>query len=321
MAETPQQAETPWHAAGRQAGTAIKLIGNAVSCWSAHRGATMGAAIAFYTLFSMGPVLIIAIAIAGYFYGRDAAQVELMTEIQALMGPNAATAVGAVIESAQIDNQPTWHTLLALGTSIFAATTVFSELKGSLDVIWGTRKHKHSSVYLLVKTRLLSFGIVVSAGFVLLVSLLVSTGLTLVQSRYAGWFGNQLAIMAIVNAAVTMAVVTLLFAAIYKLLPDRFIPWRDVWFSSIITAALYMGGKSLIALYLGTTAVGSSYGAAGALVLVLVWIFYAAQIFLFGAELARQVTIFRTGTRAADKQAARREARSLDPTPVAATDN
>ncbi|UXY15125.1 YihY/virulence factor BrkB family protein [Chitiniphilus purpureus] len=283
--------------AGRRVMVAGRLLKAAAGCWSAHRASTMGAAIAFYTLFSMGPVLIIAIAIAGYFYGRDAAQLELLSEIQALMGPNAAVAVSAVIDSAQISGQPTWHTLLALGTSIFAATTVFSELKGSLDVIWGTRSQRQG-VLTLLRARLLSFGIVVSAGFVLLASLLVSTALNLMQDRYAAWFGEGLLLMELANLLVTLAVVTLLFASIYKLLPDEPIPWRDVWFSALITAGLYMVGKSLIALYLGTTAVGSSYGAAGALVLVLVWIYYAAQIFLFGAELARQVTILRSGMRA-----------------------
>ncbi|WP_148717290.1 YihY/virulence factor BrkB family protein [Chitinolyticbacter meiyuanensis] len=273
--------------------TVARLLWAALSSWSEHRGASMGAAIAFYTLFSMGPVLIIAISIAGWFYGENVARSELLNEVGALMGPNATAAVAAVIDSSAFAPTVSWQALIAIGTSVFAATTVFNELKSSLDVIWGTRRHRHGTVFQQAKARLLSFGIVVSTGFILLVSLLLSTALTLLQARYAGWFGEMLWLMDLAGTLLTSAVVTLLFAAIYKLLPDQIIPWRDVWLSAVITAALYMAGKTLLTLYLGTTAVGSAYGAAGALVLVLVWIFYAAQIFLYGAELAHQVTLYR----------------------------
>ncbi|HSC78805.1 MAG TPA: YihY/virulence factor BrkB family protein, partial [Chitinolyticbacter sp.] len=275
-----------------------RLLVATVTSWSEHRGASMGAAIAFYTLFSMGPVLIIAISIAGYFYGENTARVELLAEIAALMGPNAASAVSAVIDSTAFAPRASWQALLAVLTSVFAATTVFNELKSSLDVIWGQRKHRHGSIFQQARARLLSFSIVVSAGFLLLVSLLLSTALALLESRYAVWFGDLLWVLDIVSTTITSIVVTLMFAAIYKLLPDQQIAWRDVWLSAAITTALYMGGKSLLTWYLSTTAVGSAYGAAGALVLVLVWIFYATQIFLFGAELARQVTLLRAAERA-----------------------
>lgn len=267
----------------------LRLLLRAAISWSDHRAATMGAAIAFYTLFSMGPVVVIAIAIAGSFYGHDAAQAGLLSQVQGLFGPQAARSVSAVIQTANQPDRAVWQTTLAIATSLFAATTVFTELKGSLDIIWDSPSPPHMSLWRLVRTRLLSFGIVLSVGFILLVSLLLSTLLAALESRYGHFLGISIWLLSVVNYAVTTLVVSLLFAAIFKFLPEQQVAWRDVWRGALVTACLYMAGKGLIAFYLGTSSVASSYGAAGTMVLILLWMFYSAQVFLYGAELSREM--------------------------------
>ncbi|MGQ5524990.1 YihY/virulence factor BrkB family protein [Chitinimonas sp. PSY-7] len=260
--------------------TGCRIVGRA-------SGFDHGAAIAFYTLFSMGPVLVIAIAIAGSFYGDAAAQAGLLAQVQALLGQQAASAVSLVIQGANQPDRATWQTILAVATSLFAATTVFTELKSSLDVIWDAPKNQQQGIFALIRSRLLSFGIVLSVGFILLVSLLLSTVIAAVESRYGQWFGMSVTVLSLISNLVTTLIVTLLFAAIFKLLPACPVAWKDVWRGAFLTVCLYMLGKGLIAMYLGTTALASSYGSAGTLVLILLWMYYSAQVFLYGAELSR----------------------------------
>jgi len=267
----------------------FRLLLRAAISWSNHRASTMGAAIAFYTLFSMGPIVAIAIAIAGSFYGHDAAQAGLLSQVQGLLGQQAARAVNAVIQSANQPDRAVWQTTLAIATSLFGATTVFTELKGSLDIIWDTPAPAHMSIWHLVRSRLLSFGIVLSVGFILLVSLLISTLLAALESRYGHFLGVSIWLLSAVSYTVTTLVVCLLFAAIFKFLPEQHVAWQDVWRGALLTACLYMVGKGLIAFYLGTTSVVTSYGAAGTMVLILLWMFYSAQVFLYGAELSREM--------------------------------
>ena len=267
-----------------------RVLMRVFAAWSEHRASSMAASIAFYTMFSMGPVLVIAIAIAGSFYGHAAAQAGLLRQVQALLGAQAALAVTAVIESAaRQTDQAFWHTLLAIGTSIFAATTVFTELKSSLDIIWGMPKSPEKGIWALISSRLLSFGIVLSFGFILLVSLLLSTVMTVVGDHYGQFFGISVWLLNCLSFGISTLVVTLLFAAIFKLLPESRVAWEDVWRGALLTACLYMFGKSLIAMYLGTTALASSYGAAGTLVLILLWVYYSSLVFLFGAELSHEI--------------------------------
>ncbi|WP_158229064.1 YihY/virulence factor BrkB family protein [Chitinimonas sp. BJB300] len=293
----------------------MRLFAQAAIAWSDHRAATMGAAIAFYTLFSMGPVLVIAIAIAGSFYGDAAAQAGLLSQVQALLGQQVATAVGSVIQGANQPDRATWQTILAVATSLFAATTVFTELKSSLDIIWDVPKSQQEGVVALIRSRVLSFGIVLSVGFILLVSLLLSTIIAAVESRYGQWFGMSVAVLSLVSNIVTTLVVTMLFAAIFKLLPACPVAWKDVWRGALLTACLYMLGKGLIAMYLGTTALASSYGAAGTLVLILLWMYYSAQVFLYGAVLSREMAKQRAINLAA---AEREEVSSAAPEPFTA---
>lgn len=259
--------------------------------WVEHRASTMGAAIAFYTLFSMGPVLLIAITVVGVFYDHDAARADLLQQIEVVLGSSAAQQVKEVIESVGLQQRGLWETLIGIVGSIFAATTVFAELKDSLDVIWETPKRKKGTLWAMIRRRLLSFGIVVSLGFILLASMLVSAAVSALITRYGTLLGDSAILVMLLNNAVTTLVVASLFGAIFKVLPDYHIPWHVVWQSALLTAVLYIIGKSLIAMYLGTTALASSYGAAGAVVLILVWMYYSAQVFLYGAELSRQMAL------------------------------
>lgn len=268
----------------------VRLLYRAAESWNEHRAPSMGAAIAFYTLFSMGPVLVIAIAVAGSFYGKAAAQTELLDQVQSLLGSDAAAAVATVIQHANLSGAAAWQTALAVVIGVFAATTVFAELKSSLDIVWDTPTlPRRQGVWALVRGRLLSFGIVLSLGFILLVSLVLSTFIAAVETRYGHWLGVSLPALDWAGNGLTFVVVALLFAAIFKLLPEQPVAWRDVWRGAALTAVLYMLGKEFIAAYLSTSSLASSYGAAGTLVLILLWIYYSAQVFLYGAELSREM--------------------------------
>lgn len=259
--------------------------------WVRHRASTMGAAIAFYTLFSMGPVLLIAITVMGAFYDHDLARTELLEQIRGVLGAGAADEISHVIDSVGARQSLWWQTLIGVGATLFAATTVFAELKSSLDAIWETPPRKTNGLWILIRMRLLSFGVVVSVGFILLASMLVSTAISALITRYGAFFGNIQIVMMLLNNCLTLLVVTVLFAAIFTVLPDAEIPPPVVWKSAALTAVLYLIGKSLIAIYLGTTALASSYGTAGAVVLILLWMYYSAQVFLYGAELSRQMAL------------------------------
>ena len=261
--------------------------------WVDHRASTMGAAIAFYTLFSMGPALLITLWVVGGFYSHDAARHELLQQVQEVLGAGAAAQVSAVIQSigARQGGELQWQMIVGIATSVFAATTVFAELKDSLDIIWESPKPKSGTVWSMVRRRVLSFGIIISLGFILLTSMMVSAAISALVRHYGDLLGNVSLVVELLNNIVTTLVVALLFGAIFKVLPDRYIPWHVIWQSALLTAVLYMIGKGLIAMYLGTTALASSYGAAGAVVLILVWMYYSSQVFLYGAELARQIAL------------------------------
>lgn len=274
---------------------AALLVYRAGMSWVEHRASTMGASIAFYTLFSMGPVLLIALWVVSSFYDHDAARHALLTQVQDVLGGGAAKQVQAVIESVgskqRMSDGLNWQVIVGIVTSIFAATTVFAELKDSLDIIWESPKQKGGTVWGMIRRRVLSFGIVISVGFVLLTSMLVSAGVSALLTHYGDFLGGIGIAVEILNNVMTTLIVALLFGAIFKVLPDRHIPWHVIWQSALLTAVLYMIGKALIAAYLGTTALASSYGAAGAVVLILVWVYYSAQVFLYGAELSRQIAL------------------------------
>ena len=269
----------------------------AVRDWSDDHASSMGAAIAYYTLFSLAPLLVIAIAIAGVVFGAEAARGEIMGQLEGLMGPDAARAVERLLATAGDRSTGAAASIAGVVTLLLGASTVFSELQSDLDRIWKVRPSEHGGVREFLVPRLLSFGMVLAIGFLLIVSLVVSAALSALGKYWSERFGGGVELlMHGGDFLVSFGVLTLLFALIYKILPRTRIDWRDVWTGAAITSALFVVGKLAIGLYLGRTGAASGYGAAGAVVLVLLWVYYSAQIFLLGAEFTK-VYAHRHGSR------------------------
>lgn len=264
--------------------------------WVKHRGDSKGAALAFYTLFSMTPILIMAIAVAGYFFGESAAQGEIVAQLEALVGPNGAQAIQALLVAARNPASGLLATIVASVIFLVAATTVFVELKGSLDELWGidpraSPVHAPSALGIVLKTRLLAFSLVLVLAFLLLISLVVSAGLTMFEHRAAAIWGDSTVVLSTVSSVISLGVIACLFAIIYKMLPDAPLSWSDVWIGAAFTSALFSIGKYAIGLYIGRSGIASSFGAAGSIIALLLWVYYSAQIFFFGAEFTRQYAL------------------------------
>ena len=245
-----------------------------------------GAAIAYYTVFSLAPVLIIVIAIAALAFGEDAARGAIVSQISDLMGTQGAEAVQTMIASASAHGRGVLGGLIGLGTLLVTASGVFGEMQASLNAIWKVEPHT-GTVSRLVRARLASLGLVVALGFLLLVSLVVSSVLSALSTWVNGLFPGGAILLQVLSFFVSLLLIAVLFGTIYKALPDTTLAWRDVAVGAITTALLFNFGKFLIGLYLGSSSVASSFGAAGALALLLLWIYYSSQIFLFGAEFTR----------------------------------
>jgi membrane protein len=261
------------------------LIRKSLRAWVDDYAPSMGAALAYYTLFSIAPLLIIAIAVAGLVFGQEAARGEIVAQIQGLIGREGAIAVQGLLKSANEPAHDIFATVVGIITLVIGATTVFGELQSDLDRIWRVpTPAKLSGIWSLLRSRLLSFGLVLGLGFLLLVSLVVSAAIAAFGKWSYGFFEGREAYLHALNFGISFAITTLLFALIYKLMPRARIAWRDVWVGAAVTSLLFEIGKFLIGLYLGTTSVASGFGAAGSLVVLLLWVYFSAQIFLLGAE-------------------------------------
>jgi membrane protein len=245
-----------------------------------------GASIAYFTLFSVAPALLVVIAVAGLEFGRDAAEGAIVRQLSGLMGRETAEALEAMIRSASNSMNGTLATIIGLITILIATTGVFGEVQSSLNAIWKATP-RSSTVSRLVRARLISLGLVVAFGFVLTVSLAVSAALAALSTFLHGVFPAMEAVLGIVNFLLSAVLISAMFASVYKILPDTPIAWRDVGVGALFATALFEGGKYLIALYIGRSNIASTFGAAGALIVLLLWIFYSAQIFLLGAEFTR----------------------------------
>jgi membrane protein len=249
----------------------------------------MGAALAYYTLFSLAPILIVAIAVAGLAFGQEAVRGNVVGQIQGLVGREGAHAVEAMLEGASKPSASIPATIIGLITFFLAATGAFLELQTDLDAIWRVKpKQGVSWVKALLQQRLTSFGLVLGFAFLLLTSLVVSAALAALHTYMGQAFPGIAVLWEALNVVVSLGVITLLFAMIYKVLPDVKLAWRDVWVGGLVTAGLFTLGKLLIGLYIGTSAFASTYGAAGSVLVVLVWVYYSAQIILLGAEFTRE---------------------------------
>jgi membrane protein len=248
----------------------------------------LGAALSYYTLFALAPILVIAMAMAGLVFGAQAVRGEIVGQIQGLVGRDGALAVQAMLEGAANPSSGRLAATLGVITFFLGATGVFLELQTALNAIWRVKPKVSPNFFRsLLMDRIVSFGLVLAVGFLLLTSLLISTGLTAV-SRYLGEAVPGAAVLwMVLNLLISTTIITVLFALIYKVLPDVELGWRDVWVGALATAVLFTLGKFLIGFYLGTSSLASSYGAAGSVIVLLVWVFYSAQIVLLGAEFTR----------------------------------
>jgi len=261
------------------------LVKEAAAAWSEDYAPSMGAALSYYTMFSIAPLLLIVIAVAGLVFGEDAARGALMGQLQGLMGEEGARAVEGLLASVNKPMQGIVATVVGVGTLLLGATTVFGELQNDLDRIWrASAQQKTSGLWNLLRTRLLSFGLILGVAFLLMVSLVVNALLSALGTWWAPLFGAWKVLAHVVNMALSFAIITAVFAMIYKFMPRVDIRWPDVWVGAAVTALLFTVGKFLIGLYLGKSSVTSGFGAAGSLVIVMLWVYYSAQIFLLGAE-------------------------------------
>lgn len=275
----------------------VALGRRAVSAWVDDGAPSMGAALAYYTLFSIAPLLLIVIAVAGLAFGHDAAEGQIVIQLQGLMGADSAHAIQALLKSASRPVESVVGAVIGGAVLLLGAMSVLAELQGALDRIWRAPPRRgRSGVWTLLRARLLSFSMILGIGFLLIVSLIASAALAALGSWWAPLFGGVAVLLEVSNLVVSFALATTAFAIIYKVVPRVRVAWRDVWVGAAVTALLFSIGKFAIGLYIGKAGVGSAYGAAGSLIVIMVWMYYSAQIFLLGAEFTR-VYAHRCGSR------------------------
>lgn len=269
----------------RFASESLSLSKQAITAWLDDAAPSMGAALSYYTIFSLAPLLLIVMSVAGFVFGAEAARGELFGQLRGLMGADAAQSVQTLLASLDKPVQGVGASVVGVALLVIGATSVFGELQNSLDRIWrAPLRKKNSGLWNLLRERLLSIGMILGLAFLLMVSLLAGAFVSALGKWWAPIFGGWEIVAQIANAAVGFILSTLVFAMIYKLMPRAQVRWRDVWIGAIVTSALFTMGKFLIGLYIGKSAVASGFGAAGSIAVILVWVYYSAQIFLIGAE-------------------------------------
>jgi membrane protein len=264
----------------------LSMVKDTTTAFMDDEALTRGAAVAFYTVTSIGPVLFIVVAIAGLAFGEDAARGAISHQLSGLMGEQSADLLQTAINSAARSSSGFLPATIGIITLVITASGVFTEMQQTLNVIWQAEP-QGTTVTRLIRARAASLGLVAALGFLLLVSLVVSALLTALSNYINAYLPFGHLILQVLAFLISFSFITLLFGAIYKILPDRRIEWHDVMIGAVVTALLFTIGKSLIGLYIGSSSMASSYGAAGSLIIVLLWIYYSAQIFLFGAEFTK----------------------------------
>jgi membrane protein len=264
--------------------------------WMGHKDARLGAALSYYSVFSIGPLILIAIAVAGLLFGQDAVRGEVTGALKSLLGDTGAQAIEAMLAEASKPKEGILATLIGLGTLLFAAIGVVVQLKDALNTVWEVKTPPGKGIWGFARTYVLSLAGVLSLGFLLLISMLVTTVLSALGKFIAPYIPEVT--LQIVSLAVSFGVISLLFAMMFKWLPDAEVDWRDVWVGAIATAALFEIGKFLIGLYIGKQGLESTYGAAASIIIVLIWVYYSAQIVLFGAEVTNAYAKARGSLRA-----------------------
>ena len=261
------------------------LFKSAAVNWVHDYAQSMGAALAFYTMFSIAPLLLIVISIAGPVFGEGAVRGEIYGQLDAMLGPEGASEVQALLESARKPGEDVLAAAFGLVLLFIGATSVFAELQDALDRIWrAPAKVGHTGLWRFVRARLLSFGMILAIGFSLMVSLAFSAGLAALSKWWDPLFGGWETIAHSIDFAIGVALPTAVFAMIYKTMPRVRVDWKDVWIGAAVTSLLFLVGKFLIGAYIGRSGISSTFGAAASFIVVLLWVYYSAQIFLFGAE-------------------------------------
>jgi membrane protein len=253
-----------------------------VSRWSEHKDARLGAALAYYSIFSLGPLIVIAITVAGLVFGGEAVQAQVFGALHGLLGDSGTQAIDAMLKGANRPREGILASVIGVGTLVFAAVGVVVQLKDELNTVWEVETPPGSGIWRFVRTYIWSLAGVLSVGFLLLISMLLTAGLSAAGKYIAPYLPE--AMLQIAGFLSSFAVIALLFAMMFKWLPDTPIAWRDVWLGAILTAALFEVGKFLIGLYIGKQGLESTYGAAASIVIVLIWVYYSAQLVLMGAE-------------------------------------
>ena len=288
------------------------LFKEAINSWIEDFAPSMGAALSYYTLFSIAPLLVIVIAVAGLVFGVDDVRGALFAQLSGMIGDDGARAVEEMLESANRPHEGAIGTIVSASVLFIGATTVFGELQNALDRIWRAPAREKTSGWLkLLRTRLLSFGLVLAIAFLLIVSLVVTAVLSALGKWWDTWFGAWELLAHIFNFFVSFALITVLFALIYKFIPRVSIRWHDVWVGAAVTSLLFTIGKFAIGLYIGKSDVASGFGPAGSLVVMMVWVYYSAQIFLVGAEFT-WVYAHELGSRKGMKRPRREDAQKTD---------
>ncbi len=262
-----------------------QLLKTTVKSWNDDYAQSMGAALAFYTLFSIAPLLLIVLSITGFVFGLEAARGEIAGQLEGLLGEQGAIAVQALLQNVNKPEEGLIASIVGVVLLLMGATSVFGELQNSLDRIWrAPERAKTNGILALLHDRLLSFGMILGIGFILMVSLVFSAVLSAIGQWWSPQFKEWVTLLSSINIIFGFVMTTAMFALIYKLMPSVKILWREVWIGAVITAVLFTAGKSLIGLYIGRSAIASGFGVAGSLVALLVWVYYSAQIFFLGAE-------------------------------------
>jgi membrane protein len=259
------------------------LFARSASQWSAHKDSRLGAALAYYSIFSLGPLIVVAVAVAGLIFGQEAVRGEVSEGLRGLLGESGAQAINGMLAAADKPRQGIFATVIGIGALLFAAIGVVVQLKDSLNTVWEVKTAPGKGIWGFARTYVLSFAGVLALGFLLLVSMLLTTALS-AAGKYLGAFIPEVALQ-LVGFAVSFLVIALLFAMMFKWLPDAKVQWNDVWLGAVLTALLFEAGKFLISFYIGKQGLESTFGAAASIVIVLIWVYYSAQLVLFGAEL------------------------------------
>ena len=253
--------------------------------WNEHDAPRLGAALSFYTILSLSPLLVLVVAAAGLIFSRTSAQTHIISEVQGMVGSQGAQAVAAMLANTQKPRAGLFGTIIGLVSLLFGASGVFTELRSALNKIWQVPAEAMASGLMgMLRERFFSFGMVLSIGFLLMVSLVLSTTIAAMGKFFGSFLPLPAPVLATLNFLVSFLGISVLFALIFKFVPAVKVKWNDVWLGSLVTALFFTVGKLLIALYLGKTSVGSPYGAAGSVIVVIVWVYYSAQLFFLGAE-------------------------------------